>query len=72
MKILKLKEVMSNTCLSRSSIYKYISEDRFPKPISLGARAVGWIDTEIDDWILGRIAERDDVDPATQAGGLPV
>ncbi len=60
MKILKLKEVMDCTALSRSTIYKYVSEDSFPKPISLGARSVGWLESEVDEWILARIAERDE------------
>lgn len=60
MRILKLKEVMDCTALGRSSIYKYISEERFPKPISLGERSVGWIDSEVEEWILARIAERDE------------
>tara|TARA_R110001583_G_scaffold194452_3_gene365355 strand:+ start:250 stop:441 length:192 start_codon:yes stop_codon:yes gene_type:complete len=60
MKILKLKEVMDCTALSRSTIYKYISDNVFPKPIPLGARSVGWLESEVEDWILARIAERDD------------
>ncbi|TPD54896.1 MAG: AlpA family transcriptional regulator [Thalassolituus maritimus] len=60
MKILKLKEVMDCTALGRSTIYKYISEDTFPKPIPLGSRSVGWLQSEVEDWILARIAERDD------------
>lgn len=60
MRILKLKEVMDYTALSRSTIYKYISEDRFPRPISLGERSVGWLDSEVEEWILARIAERDE------------
>lgn len=60
MKILKLKEVMDCTALGRSTIYKYISEDTFPKPISLGSRSVGWLESEVEDWIMARIAERDD------------
>lgn len=60
MRILKLKEVMDCTALSRSTIYKYVSEERFPKPISLGERSVGWLDSEVEEWILAKIAERDE------------
>lgn len=49
--ILRLPAVKARTGLSRSSIYLRISEDRFPKPISLGGRAVGWVETEINDWL---------------------
>jgi prophage regulatory protein len=60
MRIIKLKEVMGCTGLGRSSIYKQISDGKFPKSVSLGDRAVGWIDSEVEDWILSRIAERDE------------
>lgn len=55
---MRLKEVMKTTGLGRSTIYKYISEGQFPEQISLGARAVGWVDSEIDDWVISKIDER--------------
>ncbi|MBB3140321.1 helix-turn-helix transcriptional regulator [Halomonas organivorans] len=59
MRLIKLKDVISLTGLARSTIYKYISEERFPKPVSLGERNVAWVEEEIQDWILEKIAERD-------------
>jgi len=59
MRIIRLKEVIDSTGLARSTIYKYISENTFPKPVSLGDRCVGWVDSEVHDWILARIEERD-------------
>ena len=59
MRLIKLKDVTSLTGLARSTIYKYISEERFPKPVSLGERIVAWVEEEIQDWILEKIAERD-------------
>lgn len=50
-KILRLPEVKACTGLSRSSIYLRISESRFPKPISLGGRAVGWLESEVESWL---------------------
>ncbi|WP_312600746.1 helix-turn-helix transcriptional regulator [Pseudomonas luteola] len=55
MRIIRLKEVMDSTGLARSTVYKYISEDAFPKPVSLGERCVGWIESEVQEWILARI-----------------
>ncbi len=43
MRIIRLKEVIDSTGLARSTIYKYIKEGTFPKPVSLGARCVGWV-----------------------------
>lgn len=59
MRIIRLKEVIDSTGLARSTIYKYISEGNFPRPVSLGDRCVGWLDSEVHDWILARIEERD-------------
>lgn len=51
-KILRLSSIKSITGLSRSTIYLRISENKFPKAINLGGgRAVGWLETEIDEWI---------------------
>ena len=53
--ILRLPTVKARTGLSRSTIYLRISEGSFPKPVSLGGRAVGWIEEEIDDWLNQQI-----------------
>ena len=53
--ILRLPTVKTRTGLSRSTIYLRVAEGRFPKPISLGARAVGWLDSEIDAWLANQI-----------------
>lgn len=54
-KILRLPAVKDRTGLSRSSVYEKVSAGRFPKPISLGARAVGWLESDIDAWIASRV-----------------
>lgn len=59
MRFLKLKEVMQKTALSRSAIYRKMNDNNFPQSINLGDRAVAWVDSEIDDWILGKIEQRD-------------
>ncbi|MET0006131.1 MAG: AlpA family transcriptional regulator [Candidatus Thiodiazotropha sp.] len=53
--ILRLPAVKARTGLSRSTIYKRISEGSFPKPISLGGHAVGWIAAEVNDWLNQQI-----------------
>lgn len=54
--ILRLPAVKARTGLSRSTIYLRVSESTFPKPVSLGGRAVGWIESEIQQWLEQRIA----------------
>lgn len=53
--ILRLPTVKARTGLSRSTIYLRIAEGRFPKPIALGGRAVGWLESEIDEWLERQI-----------------
>ena len=54
--VLRLALVKQRTGLSRSSIYNGIKQGTFPAQISLGPRAVGWLESGIDDWIESRIA----------------
>ena len=53
--ILRLPEVKKTTGLSRSTIYSRISRGTFPRPVNLGARAVGWVEAEIEEWLRQRI-----------------
>ncbi len=53
--ILRLQSVKARTGLARSTIYLYMSKGTFPKPVSLGPRAVGWVESEIEDWLKQRI-----------------
>lgn len=53
--LLKLPAVITRVGFSRAKIYALIKEGAFPSPISLGARAVAWLDHEVDDWINDRV-----------------
>ena len=55
--ILRLPDVKRTTGLSRSTIYVRIAQGTFPKPVSLGGRAVGWLESEIQEWLQNRIDE---------------
>lgn len=54
-RVIRRPEVEARTGLSRSTIYLRVSEGTFPAPVSLGARAVGWIESEIENWLTGQI-----------------
>ena len=58
--ILRLPKVKAITGLSRSTIYLRMSEGTFPQHISLGSRAVGWLRSEVADWMDQRILESRD------------
>lgn len=61
---LRLKQLKLVTGMSRSWIYESIRRGEFPKPVSLGARAVAWLDTDVDNFIQARI----DASRATTCG----
>ena len=63
-RFLRRPEVTARTGLSRSTIKVRLAEGRFPRPVSLGSRAVGWIEAEVDEWIRERIAESRDTESA--------
>lgn len=49
-------EVEALTGLSRSTIYDLMSKDAFPRPVRLSARAVGWPESAIEEWLATRAA----------------
>jgi prophage regulatory protein len=53
--ILRLPAVKARTGLSRSTIYLRVSQGAFPKPVNLGTRAVGWVESEIQEWLQQQI-----------------
>jgi prophage regulatory protein len=55
--ILRRKQVEARTGLARSTIYLRIAQGTFPRPVSLGARAVGWSSDDIDQWIAERFVD---------------
>lgn len=54
-RILRLKDVCKATGLGRSFIDQLQAEQRFPHSIKIGARAVGWLESEVRQWIDNRI-----------------
>ena len=60
-RFLRRPEVTARTGLARSTIQVRLAEGCFPRPVSLGSCAVGWIEAEVDEWMRERIEEsRDD------------
>ena len=57
-KILRRPAVEATTGLSRSTIYQHMQAGIFPKPIPLGPKAVGWLESEVLAWIKARTDER--------------
>ena len=55
--ILRLPVVKARTGLSRSTIYLHMTDGSFPRPVSLGARAIGWVESDVESWISRKIEE---------------
>ncbi len=62
--IIRRKQVEARTGLSRSSIYARLRHNpkrpgdydpTFPKPVSVGAKAVGWVEAEVEAWLVAQI-----------------
>ena len=53
-RIIRLREVIHQTGLSKATIYRMIKEGRFPGALRLGKRATGWREDEIDQWLAKR------------------
>ena len=59
LRILRLSAVKAKTGQAISTIYAAMASGNFPRPIPLGERAVGWLESEIDGWIESRVRTRD-------------
>ena len=53
--IIRLRQAILKTGLSRSTIYTLIKLGDFPQQIKLSPRTMGFLESEIDEWIAGRI-----------------
>lgn len=63
-RIIRRKQLEARLGLSRSTIYGKLTpnpnrpneyDPTFPKPIQIGSRAVGWLESEINDWLTAQI-----------------
>ncbi|HGF7164851.1 TPA: AlpA family transcriptional regulator, partial [Vibrio mimicus] len=54
-RLIRFREVLAMTGLSRSSMYRFIEENQFPAQVQLGGRAVAWVESEVQEWITERV-----------------
>lgn len=60
-RLIRLREVMAKTGLSRSYVYALTKEGKFPKSLKITERSSAWIEGEVQRWIDERIKQRDEV-----------
>ncbi|KJS06210.1 MAG: hypothetical protein VR73_10280 [Gammaproteobacteria bacterium BRH_c0] len=57
-RLIRKPVVLDRTGGSNAWLYKMIAEGSFPKQVHIGGRAVAWLESEVDEWIQARLAER--------------
>lgn len=57
-KILRINEVVRVTGISKSQIYRLVTCHAFPKPLVLSVGRVGWLESEVQDWIKVKAGDR--------------
>lgn len=54
-RLIRLPEVKHRVGLGRSTIYRWMAEGKFPKPVQLGGYSVAWAEDEVESWIADRL-----------------
>ena len=49
--VVRMSRLVEMIGLSRSTVWKLLSEGKFPNPIRLGPRSIGWRIKDVEDWI---------------------
>ncbi|MCW4438886.1 MULTISPECIES: helix-turn-helix transcriptional regulator [Vibrio] len=57
MRLIKLKEVLHKTGLSKATLYRLITAGKFPASIQIAYRAVAWEEDRIDEWLIKKVSE---------------
>ncbi len=50
-KLLRIRQVVETTGLSRSAIYRQIASQTFPRPVKIAPKSVAWVEGEVQDWM---------------------
>jgi prophage regulatory protein len=67
MRVYRRKELLELLGISATTLYAWIAQGRFPRPINLGANSVAWLQSEVDEYLQERARERDQLAAAADA-----
>lgn len=62
LRVLRIQQVAEKLSIGKSTIYDWLNpkssryDESFPKPFKLGGKAIGWLSSEVDAWLLNRVA----------------
>ncbi|WP_186082031.1 helix-turn-helix transcriptional regulator [Burkholderia gladioli] len=57
-KVLRLIGVLDTVGVKKTTLYRWIREGTFPAPVQLGIRSVGWLATDVQQWVESRQSTR--------------
>ncbi|NOI67791.1 AlpA family transcriptional regulator [Vibrio sp. 99-8-1] len=57
-KTIKLSEILELTKVSKVTVYRWIKNGNFPRPINFGGRSSVWLESEVNDWLDQKIKQR--------------
>ena len=57
-KVIRRREVEARIGLAGSTIYAMMADGKFPRPVKIGRRAVGWIEEDINNWLRNKITQQ--------------
>lgn len=66
--VVRWPELKRMVGLGRVTVWRWGRDGKFPRPVSLGPNCTGWLRSEVEDWLAGRVAVRDAA-AARRAGG---
>ena len=69
-RLIRRPVVIHKTGLQTTQIYDLIADGKFPAPVPIGARAVAWVESEVDDWIEARIRDRSNIKAVQRSGSI--
>lgn len=61
MRVLRMKAVTDKIGVARSTIYDWMDERSkrydasFPKPVRLGGNSIGWIESDLNQWLESKL-----------------
>lgn len=55
-RLIRLPEVQHRVGLGRSTIYRWMAEGKFPKPVQMGGYAVAWVEADVEAWIANKLS----------------
>ena len=55
---IRRREVEERIGLACSTIYAMMADGRFPRPVKIGRRAVGWIEEDVNKWLRNKITQQ--------------